>query len=113
MRKKIFILLSTLLPLATPIYAFADVLGDRIALLEQADDEVSFVTYIYQFALPLAVFSLVGLGVYSAYLMITSQGNPDKLSEAKETIVNAVLGFSMVVLSVALLALLGGILEIA
>jgi hypothetical protein len=112
-RKIIYGILAVALNLATPVYAFADVLGDRLSDLESSTDEVSFLQYIYQLAIPLAVFSLVGLSIYAGYLMITSQGNPDKLQEARETIVNAVLGFAMVALSIALLALLGGILNIS
>lgn len=113
MRKAFFTIIGILIPFFTPVYVFADVLGDRLNNIGNAQDETTFVEYVYQFAVPLAVFSLVALSIYSAYLMITSQGNPDKLAEAKETIVNAVLGFSMVALSIALLALLGGVLEIA
>jgi hypothetical protein len=111
--KPIYTLIVMLFNLATPIYAFADVLGDRLSDLEQTTDEKTFLEYIYQLAIPLAVFSLVGLSIYAGFLMVTSQGNPEKLQEAKETITNAVLGFAMVALSIALLALLGGILNIS
>lgn len=104
--------LALFAPLLVPTMAFADVIADRINQLDNATDETTFAQYIYELAIPLAVASLVGLSVYAAFLMITSQGNPDKLAEAKETIVNAFLGFAMVALSVALLALLGSTLNI-
>ena len=110
--RAIWSVMALVLPLLLPAITFADVIGDRINQLDNATDEKTFTQYIYELAIPLSVASLVGLFVYAAFLMITSQGNPDKLAEAKETIVNAVLGFAMVALSVALLALLGSTLNI-
>jgi len=112
-RKSLYALVVLIINFVAPAYVFADVLGDRLSKLEQTTDEKTFLMYVYQLAVPLASFSLVGLSIYSGYLMITSQGNPEKLQEAKETITNAVLGFAMVALSIALLALLGGILNIS
>jgi ABC-type uncharacterized transport system permease subunit len=112
LNQAVWSILSLILPLSLPAIAFADVIGDRLNQLENATDETTFTQYIYELAIPLSVASLVGLFVYAAFLMITSQGNPEKLAEAKETIVNAVLGFAMVALSVALLVLLGSTLNI-
>lgn len=98
--------------LAYPTVVFADVLEDKLQQLSDSDTEVDLITNLYEFAIPVSVIGLVALSVYAGILMVTSAGDPEKLSEAKETITNAVLGFAVVVLSVALLALLTTTLNI-
>ena len=43
---------------------------------------------------------------------MSSQGNPDKLQEGKEVITNAIIGFAIVLLSVAILYLISNTLGI-
>lgn len=61
---------------------------------------------IVDIAVPLSVISVVALLIYAGVLLISSQGNPDKLKEAKEIITNAIIGFVFILLSVAILTLI-------
>ncbi|GAB4158870.1 MAG: hypothetical protein Fur003_2650 [Candidatus Dojkabacteria bacterium] len=97
---------------AYPSLAFADVLSDRLNAISSATDEVSLVSSISSFAIPLGVISLVGIMTVAGYNLITSQGNPDKLNEAREMIINGLLGFAVVALSIAILALLQNVLNL-
>lgn len=90
----------------------ADVLSDRLADVTSSTDETSFVNAVLNLAIPVAVFCLFGLGIYAGYNMLTSQGNPEKINEAREIITNAVLGFALIGLSVAVLLLIQDILKI-
>jgi hypothetical protein len=65
---------------------------------------------IVDIAVPVAVLCLVVLVVYAGYMLISSQGNPDKLKEGKEVLTNAIIGFFIIVLSVVILVLLSGTL---
>ena len=67
---------------------------------------------IINFAIPLSAVSVFVLLSFAAYKLMTSQGNPDKLQDAKEQISNAIIGFIFIILSVAILALLSNILNI-
>jgi hypothetical protein len=94
--------------------AYADGLGSS---LNQQLDSVSkqttadgLVNSIIQFAVPLSVTAVVVLLVYAGYMMMTSQGNPDKLQEAKSIITNAIIGFVFILLSVTILVLLSNTL---
>jgi len=44
---------------------------------------------------------------WGAFLYITSQGNPDQLQKAKETIVSAIGGLLFIIFAVFLLRLIG------
>ena len=61
---------------------------------------------LVQIAAPLAVICVIVLVIYAAYLLMSSQGNPDKLKEGKEVLTNAIIGFLIVLLSVAILLVL-------
>lgn len=65
---------------------------------------------IVGFAVPLSVVSVFVLLVYAGYLLISSQGNPDKLQEAKSIITNAIIGFVFILLSVTILVILSNTL---
>lgn len=92
--------------------AFADTLSDRINDVTASQDETSFVNAILGLSVPVAVLCLLGLGIYSGYTLLTSQGNPEKINEAREAITNAVLGFALIGLSVAVLLLIQDVLQI-
>jgi heme/copper-type cytochrome/quinol oxidase subunit 2 len=66
----------------------------------------SLVDTIVNIAVPIAILCLVVLVVYAGYMLISSQGNPDKLKEGREVLTNAIIGFFIVVLSVVILVLL-------
>lgn len=71
-----------------------------------------FIQAVLNFAVPLGVFFAFVLLGYSAFVMITSAGNPEKLNEAREIATNAIIGAIMIGLSVMVLAILGGVLGI-
>jgi hypothetical protein len=76
----------------------------------QIDDMESFIGAVVDIAVPIAVLCLVVLVVYAGYMLISSQGNPDKLKEGKEVLTNAIIGFFVVILSVVILLILTDVL---
>jgi len=97
-----------------PVYA--DALGNRISgeltNVANSQDLPSLVNSIVNLAVPAGVLAAIILISYAGYTMIMSQGNPDKLNEAKEVVTNAVLGFALIALSVAILLLIRNTLNI-
>jgi hypothetical protein len=73
---------------------------------EAIDSVESLVDTVVNIAVPVAILCLVVLVVYAGYMLISSQGNPDKLKEGREVLTNAIIGFFIVVLSVVILVLL-------
>ncbi len=65
-----------------------------------------FVQAFVNFAVPLGIFCAFVLLAYAAFVMITSAGNPEKLSEAREVATNAVIGALMIALGVIILSIL-------
>ncbi len=87
-------------------------LGDQLNKIVDGTvaDEKGLVRTIVSIAVPLGVISVVLLVVYAGYLLTSSQGNPDKIKEGKEIITNAIIGFVVVLLSVAILILISNTL---
>lgn len=87
-------------------------LGDKLNEIENGTvgDEKDLVKTIVSIAIPLGVISVVLLVVYAGYLLMSSQGNPDKIKEGKDIITNAIIGFVVVLLSVAILILISNTL---
>ncbi len=87
-------------------------LGDELDKIEEGavTDEKDLVKTIVSIAVPLGVISVVLLVVYAGYLLTSSQGNPDKIKEGKDIITNAIIGFVVVLLSVAILILISNTL---
>lgn len=71
-----------------------------------------FASNIIAIALPLAGIATVILLIVAGYKMISSQGNPDKLKDAKEMITNAIIGLVFILLSVSILALVSSIFNL-
>jgi hypothetical protein len=108
-------LLTALILFSSEAVVFADVLSDRLEDVANADEVAGsngLVDAILQLSIPAAVMSLIALFTYAGYQMITSQGNPEKLNEAREVITNAILGFLMIALSVAILLLIQDVLQL-
>jgi hypothetical protein len=74
----------------------------------ETDVETLMETFI-NIALPLSILAAGLLMAFAAYKMITSQGNPDKLKDAREQIGNAITGLVFILVSAALLLLIGNI----
>lgn len=67
---------------------------------------------VLNLAVPLGVFFTFVLLGYSAFVMITSAGNPEKLNDAREVATNAVIGAIIIGLSVIILVVLDQALEL-
>jgi len=99
-----------------PVYA--DELSDRLRGVLQSGTGTgegafaSFVQAVLNFAVPLGVFAAFVLLGYSAFIMITSAGNPEKLNDAREVATNAIIGAVMIALSVIVLVVLDQALEL-
>ncbi len=100
--------------ISQPVYADAltNVIAGNIENASQANDLPTLVNQIIYIAVPAGVLVAILLFSYAAYLMITSKGNPEKLNEVKEIVTNAVVGFALIVLSVAILLLIKNTLNI-
>jgi hypothetical protein len=67
---------------------------------------------IINIALPLAGVVTLVLLTAAGYKLITSQGNPDKLKDAKEMITNAIIGLVFILLSVSILVLISNVFKL-
>ena len=96
--------------------AYAQDLGSKLSgslgRLEEGGiaDENQLIEAIVDIAVPLAIICVVVLVVYAGYMLMSSQGNPDKLKEGKEILTNAIIGFLVVLLSVAILLIISNTL---
>jgi len=72
--------------------------------------DTAFVSAIINIATPVAVIAVVLLLVYGGFMLMTSKGDPDKLQEAKQVITNAIIGFVVILLCVAVLLLISNTL---
>lgn len=108
--------LNTIINLLPTKKVYADALGNivssQISNATQQQDLTGLVNALVELAIPLGVLAAVGLMSYAGYVMITSQGNPEKLGDAKEIATNAIIGFALVALSVAILLLIQNTLNI-
>ncbi len=67
---------------------------------------------IVNIALPLAGAAALVLLIIAGYKMISSQGNPEKLNDAREVATNAIIGLVFILLSVGILVLVANVFEI-
>ncbi len=73
---------------------------------------VQMVQSIVQISLMVATLAVIILFIVVAYNMVTSQGNPEKLNEAKEIAVNAIIGFMMIAMASTILWILANLVGI-
>ncbi len=94
------------------IYAgsLSDLIGSSIDAIEGGSDIGGIIQTIIDFAIPLSVFAAAILMGFAAFKMISSKGDPEKLKDAREQIGNAVTGLIFILVSAAVLILLGNIL---
>lgn len=86
-------------------------LNEKLGTLQDTvTDENDFVKRITEIAIPLSVICVVLLLVYGGFMLMSSKGDPDKLQEAKQVITNAIIGFVVVLLCVAILLLISNTL---
>ena len=87
-------------------------LSDKLQSLENAtaSNENDIVRIVKDIAIPLSVICVILLLIYGGYMLMSSKGDPDKLQEAKQVITNAIIGFVVVLLCVAILILISNTL---
>lgn len=87
-------------------------LSEKLTELQNtnAGSDKDFVGVIMDIAIPLSVISVVLLLIYGGYMLMSSKGDPDKLQEAKQVITNAIIGFVVILLCVAILILISNTL---
>ncbi|KKR06453.1 MAG: hypothetical protein UT34_C0001G0494 [candidate division WS6 bacterium GW2011_GWF2_39_15] len=100
--------------ISSPVYADAlsNAISGNVTEVTNAQDLPSLVNALVKLAIPLGVLSAIILFAFAGYNMITSQGDPEKLNEAREVVTNAVIGFALIALSVAILLLIRNTLNI-
>ncbi|HVZ58420.1 MAG TPA: pilin [Patescibacteria group bacterium] len=70
-------------------------------------DVTSFVQKLFAILLSLTGGIILILLIYSGYQLLLSQGNPDKVKEARERITSAIIGLLFLILSFVILQVLG------
>lgn len=84
--------------------------GELAKIQQDGATDQTVVQMIINIATPIAVIAVVLLLVYGGFMMMTSKGDPDKLQEAKQIITNAIIGFVVILLCVAILLLISNTL---
>ncbi|MCC7290348.1 hypothetical protein IT417_03815 [bacterium] len=92
--------------------ALGEIVAGQINNVTQQQDLTGLVNALVSLSVPLGVLAAMALMSYAGYVMITSQGNPEKLGEAREVATNAIIGFALIALSVAILLLIQNTLNI-
>lgn len=90
-----------------------DTLSEKVSSLNEGfTSKEDFVQKIVDLAVPLRLRVLLFYWGYGGYLLISSQGSPDKLQEARSVITNAIIGLLVVLLCVAILLLISRSLQL-
>ncbi len=83
--------------------------------LPQKDGETDVITTvaaigfaIFEILLRISAFLAIGFVIYGGYKYMLSQGEPDRLKGARSTIINALIGLVISILSVAIVNLIAG-----
>jgi hypothetical protein len=66
----------------------------------------NMVNEILTIVIPVGVIAAMILLGVAGYTMITSQGNPDKINEAREIVTNAIIGLVIILMAVSILWLI-------
>jgi heme/copper-type cytochrome/quinol oxidase subunit 2 len=106
------ILLNNLFPVHRAYASLGSSLSEKLQSLENANaaNENDLVRIVTDIATPLSVICVVLLLIYGGYMLMSSKGDPDKLQEAKQVITNAIIGFVVILLCVAILILISNTL---
>ena len=70
-------------------------------------DPSEFISFLLKLALPLAGVIVLLAILYIGYLVLTSQGNPEKLQAARELAISVVTGVLLLIFSFTLLKIIG------
>ena len=112
MLEKIVFALSKNIATSVSADSLGDLIGDIESTAKSATTVEELVQSVVNISIPLGVLAAVGLLTIAGYNMITSQGNPEKIGEAREIVTNAIIGFGMIVLATAILLLIKNVLEL-
>ena len=104
--------ISNFFPVQKAYASLGSSLSEKLQSLENASasNENDLVGIVKDIAIPLSVICVVLLLIYGGYMLMSSKGDPDKLQEAKQVITNAIIGFVVVLLCVAILILISNTL---
>lgn len=104
--------INNLFPVQKAYASLGSTLSDKLQSLEDASvsNQDGLVTIVKNIAIPLSVICVVLLLIYGGYMLMSSKGDPDKLQEAKQVITNAIIGFVVILLCVAILILISNTL---
>ncbi len=105
-------MLNNLFPVQKAYASLGSSLSGELEKLSDssAADEYGLVEIVKNIAIPLSVICVVLLLIYGGYMLMSSKGDPDKLQEAKQVITNAIIGFVVILLCVAILILISNTL---
>lgn len=85
-----------------------DALGKCAPVVVFPDDLGAILLGVVDILLRIGVLVAVGYIIYGAFLYIVSQGEPDKASNARKAIVNALIGLAIAVIASGAVAFVGG-----
>ena len=104
--------INNLFPVQKAYASLGSTLSGKLEDLEgaTASNSEGLVTIVKNIAIPLSVICVVLLLIYGGYMLMSSKGDPDKLQEAKQIITNAIIGFVVILLCVAILILISNTL---
>lgn len=97
--------LSIYLLIPGRVFAQAPVAGN-ISEYDSLEEVVLSVLSIIPAVVALAFVAMI---MYAGWVYLTSQGEPDKISKAKQTIVAAIIGFIIIVLAPSIVRLIASI----
>ncbi len=72
-----------------------------------ASSATSIISSLFRWIIGIAAFSLIVLLIYAGYKILTSRGDQEKIAGARETITSAIIGFIFILLSFAILEIIG------
>lgn len=82
--------------------------GFCVPALNGLNDVWKIAAAVIEILLRIAVFAAVAMIIYGAIIYITSQGEPDKTGQAKNTIVNALIGLAVAIMASFIITFIAG-----
>ena len=94
-------------PCATSLDEKGNCSAIKTALGQFPTDPAKFVQALFSWGLYIISFVVVLYSIYAGYLLISSQGDKEKVAHAREVITSIIIGLIFIVLSFAILAIIG------
>lgn len=105
MRRKI----TQLIPLTYAFLVTKAFAQAGVPNFSQYDSIEEVIIAIVSLLQPIVVFVFVGMVLYGGWNYLTSQGNEDKIKQAKQIIMAAIIGFIIIILAPSIVQLVAGI----